>query len=41
MTKAVLFLALGRFKAIISQAGKMISLLADGFCKICSCSLSG
>lgn len=41
MTKAVLFLALGRFKAIISQAGKIISLLADGFCKMCSCSLSG
>lgn len=41
MTKAVLFLALGGFKAIISEVRKMISLLADGFCKICSCSLSG
>lgn len=39
MTKAVLFLALGRFKAIISEAGKIISLLADGFYKIHICRL--
>jgi len=31
MTKAVLFLALGRFKAIISEARQIISLFADGF----------
>lgn len=31
MTKAILFLALGRFKAIISEARKIISL-ADAFC---------
>lgn len=34
MAKALLFLALGRFKAIISEARKIISLLAGGFCKI-------
>lgn len=41
MTRVALLLALGRFKPIISEGRKMISLPAGGFCKTCICKLPG